>query len=112
MKKLINLVFAAMFASAAYGQQAGARITQTTVGIYTDANKKIKVLLGESVNKLDTVTVADYVWYSQPYKKNPVLKIRTGNKNLTYRLKLGNIYMVYWNDPKKYWDVKKTNRRE
>lgn len=112
MKKLINLALLVMMVSVAFGQAAGERITQTTVGIYTDANKRIKVLLGETAKTLDTVEVADYVWYSRPYRNNPIIKIRTGSKNLTYQLKLGNIYMVFWNAPKKYWDVKRTKRKE
>lgn len=36
--------------------------------------------------------------------------MQTQNHIVTYQLRLGNYYMIFWNEAKKYWDLKKTKK--
>lgn len=117
MKYLLSIViFFILLVSCrtqAHSQQLGERLMSTAVGIYNSSNNKITILLGESSVKMDTFQVKENeLWYSPSYNKNPIINIQTQNHLTTYQLKLGNYYMIFWNENKKYWDVKKTKKRQ
>jgi len=113
MKKLLSaLTISFLFISCAAQYQIADRITKTSVVIYNNTNNELNILLG-SKTKLDTFKLEkNDVWLSQPYNFNPIFKIQTQNHIVTYQLRLGKYYMIFWNVKKKYWDLKKTKKRQ
>jgi hypothetical protein len=113
MKYLLSIAIFVTFFASCKAQQAGARFTNTSVVIYNNSNNKMAILLGESPAKMDTFKLnRSEVWFSPIYNHNPTIKIQTQNHVITYQLRLGNYYMIFWNDKKKYWDVEKTKKRQ
>ncbi len=111
MKSLLNTMIFTLLLNSCAAQTLGERVLQTSVVIYNNTNQKMSIVLGESANKMDTFRLkATEVWLSPSYKNNPTVKIQTKNHVVNYQLKLGNYYMIYWNNKKKYWDIKKTSK--
>ncbi len=113
MKKLLSLISTfILFATctAQNVQVVGDRISKTSVAIYNYSKNKTTILLGDST-KLDTFKIEDNsIWLSPPFKFNPIFKLQTQNFTVTYQLVLGNTYTIFWNDKKKYWDLKKIKK--
>ncbi len=113
MKYLLSLVIFSTLLIPCVAQQAGDRFTKTSVVIYNNSNNKMSISLGESPAKMDTFKLnKSEVWFSPVYNRNPIIKIRTQNHVISYQLRLGDYYMIFWNNKKKYWDIKKTNKRQ
>jgi hypothetical protein len=113
MKVLLSLLLLLVISQYTYCQIGPARVTATSIGIYNTSNQDIKILLGADSTSLDTFTVLNNsVWYSGFYQHNPIIiKIKTGQTVKAYSVYLGNYYLIFWNKKKKYWDVKKTQKR-
>lgn len=112
MKKLLSLLPVILLFAHGIAQQAGERFTKTSVVIYNNTNNKTAILLG-SATKLDTFRLKENdVWFSPPFSFNPIIRLQTQGHIVTYQLKRGNYYMIFWNDKKKYWDLKKTKKRQ
>lgn len=111
MKHLLSIliIFISMFSCKA--QQIGERLTKTSVVIFNNSKNSTSILLGESSSQMDTFKLkGNEVWLSPAYAHNPMIKVQTGKRIISYLLKPGNYYMIFWNDKKKYWDVKKTKK--
>lgn len=111
--KIILSIIVLIFFIDCDAQQVGVGISSSTVSIYNSANAKTSILLGDTTLKLDTfILKPNEVWQSPAYLKDPVIKIRSQNHVVTYLLKRGNSFMIYWNRKRKYWDVKKIRSRQ
>src|SRR4030066_1311606 len=101
----ILILVTLLITSCAQSQEVGEEITKTSIRLFNDSNQDIKVLLGINESYLDTfLVIKQEVWISPSYVKNPIFKIFTNSSPVIYRLRLGNIYKIYWNEKKKYWD--------
>jgi hypothetical protein len=110
--KLRLIVMLGLLSTIAFGQAGPAVVTKTSVGIYNTSNNDIKILLGETDSTLDTFMIQkNSLWYSGFYKKNPLIRIKTGENIVTYSIRLNNYYLIYWNKKKKYWDLKRTTKK-
>ena len=112
MKILFNIILLCTFAASCTAQAVGQRITQNSVVIYNNSGNMISILLGEDSLRMDTFKIkGNDVWFSPEYHKDPIAFIQTQTHVGKYQLRLGNYYMIFWNDKKKYWDVQKTQKR-
>lgn len=112
MKKLLRLLPVILLFYSCDAQQAGERFTKTSVVIFNNTNNKTTILLG-STTKLDTFKLKENeVWFSPSFTFNPTFKLQTKNHTVAYQLRLDNYYMIFWNNKKKYWDLKKTKKRQ
>jgi hypothetical protein len=109
MKQLFSILFLLFALSAVTGaQQPGVGYAHSSVKIYNSSSQKIKILIGEYSAKMDTQLLnKNSTWFSPQYKSNPIVKIQTQEMVITYKLELGSSYMIYWNDQKKCWDLKR-----
>lgn len=113
MKYLISFIALFISFSTCNAQQAGERITKSAVVIFNNSNQDKYILLGETLAKADTFKIRKTeVWISPALKANPLIAIQTDTVVKTYQLKLGNYYMIYWNQRKKAWDIKRTIKRQ
>ena len=104
----VSLVY---FTSTGFGQDLGARISKTTVGIFNNSNNKMEIKLGSSDSTLKVYQLpAMENWVSPAYNFDPLAKLESQNKTVKYRLKRDNKYMIYWDKNKKYWDLKKIKK--
>ncbi|MGB5819280.1 MAG: hypothetical protein WBG90_07320 [Saonia sp.] len=114
MKLIFSTIVFCLFLSSCLAQKVdhiGEELTKTTVRIYNNSESK-KVILVGSITKLDTFEVAkNSTWLSPSYKFNPIVKIRTQDKIVTYKLKIGRFYMIYWKKNKERWDLKRIKNR-
>lgn len=107
MKNLLSILIALLLFTSCWAQQLGERLSQTSVRIYNNSGSEITVLLGKE-GRMDTLRLeGNKEFLSPPYNFNPIIQIQTQKKIVKYTLKPGNFYMIYWNEKKKYWDVKK-----
>ena len=112
MKNLLSTLIICLLFFSGKAQSAGARITKTSVVIYNNSNSTKTILLGNS-SKMDTFKIKENdVWFSPIFTFNPILSLQTEHHTATYQLRLDNYYMIFWNGNKKYWDLKKTKKRQ
>ena len=91
--------------------QIGDRIGKNIVSIYNQSASDVKILLGDSISGLDTFVLKGLeTWSSPEYQSNPIVNIKTGSHSIGYTLTLGSSFLLFWNDDKKYWDIKKIKK--
>jgi hypothetical protein len=113
MKKhnvILALIFLLLITQRVYSQQEGKRISHTTLSIYNNSNKDLKIQLGLDTGHFQNYSiVSQEKWLSPTFPLNarPLFVIKTDNREVKYTLKLNSTYMIFWNNKKKYWDLKK-----
>lgn len=113
MKKsnLILLTIALLaLANSLYAQQAGKRISHTTVAIFNNSDKDVNIKLGLIRNDLYAYLIrSQEKWISPtfPLNSRPLLIVKTNTIEKKYTLQLNKTYMIFWNNKKKYWDITK-----
>ena len=110
--KIVFIAVISIVSSQSFSQQLGPRITESMVSLYNNSDRETSILLGDTAVRLDTFFIkAQEVWHSPSYVRDPVIKIQTGSFVATYLLRRGNSFMIYWNGRKKYWDLKRIQKR-
>jgi len=113
MKCLIIVVIFSFFLINCNAQKNPERIGRTSVSIFNNSNSMLTILLGDPSVKMDTFKLKEnQVWSSPTYKNDPKINIQTQNHTVAYQLRLGKSYMIFWNKPKKYWDIMEIKNRE
>ncbi|KAA5542518.1 hypothetical protein [Adhaeribacter rhizoryzae] len=93
-----------------FGQAVGRRISETTLGIYNNSDRTLNFELGPNKRDVKAYSISSQEnWISPNYsvKSKPVFRIKTAEKTKKYSVKLNNKYMIFWNNPKKAWDLTK-----
>lgn len=112
MKLLINFAILLLLAAQCKSQQLGTRINANAVTIFNNSSRDISFLLGERGKKMKVYEIiARDNWVSPTYSTGPVIDLRTGKVHKKYNLKLASSYMIFWDAPKKVWNVKKIKPR-
>lgn len=85
--------------------QIGDELIKKKILIYNSSNSSKNIMLGSSDEFVIYKLNKKEHWISNPFKFDPIFKIRTGDKTISYRLTRGNRYILYWNSTQKYWDL-------
>lgn len=106
MKKLISvLILSFSFVCCRAQESIGGDYMESRIAIFNNTHTKISILLGDST-RLDTFKLKkNDNWFK--YDFNPIIKISTNNSIVTYQLLRGNQYIIFWNEKKNYWDLRK-----
>lgn len=78
------------------------------VVIYNISNKQVKFSLGESTDQLEKFELEpEGNGIYGEYSSRPVFEIYTTTEIFSrYRLRLGKLYEIYWNNSENKWDLK------
>lgn len=87
--------------------QLGEGIYKDKVRIYNNSNSSKNILLGHNEDFVNYLLDDNEVWLSPSFDFNPVVKIRTNDNIISYTLIRGFLYVIYWNEINKHWDIKK-----
>ena len=118
MKKYILFSFLAVLLVGqlrVQAQQAGKRISHTTVAIYNNSDKNLNIRIGLNEQNLQTYMIMSqekWIGPTFPLNSKPLFRIKTDQKETKYTLRLNKTYMIYWNSRKKAWDLKSVKNEE
>jgi hypothetical protein len=96
-------------------QQAGKRISHTTVAIYNNSDKNLNIRIGPNEQNLQTYMIMSqekWIGPTFPLNSKPLFRIKTDQKETKYTLRLNKTYMIFWNTKKKSWDLKSVKNEE
>ena len=112
MKKYILLSFLPLlliYAGSCKAQQAGKRISHTTVAIFNNSDQDLNIRIGLNEQNLQTFMIRSqekWIGPTFPQGSKPLFRMKTDQKETKYSLRLNKTYMIFWNTRKKSWDLK------
>ena len=94
-----------------YEKLIGQEYAEKRIGITNESKNDITVLLGQYDLSLSPVKIKKRsTWISPTSEYDPIIKIVSETKFVKYQLMRSFMYLLFWNETKECWDIKKIKK--